>query len=91
MGKQGINTVWLLMAQYDGRAMIPVDQVCKDFFGALSLPVFLRKVSSGEIPLPLARMEGSQKSAKMVHINDLAIYIDARANEARREAASLAR
>lgn len=91
MGKQGINTMWLLMAQYEGRAMIGADQVCRDFFSPLTLPVFLRKVASGEIPLPLVRMESSQKGAKMVHLTDLAAFIDARAEAARNEARALAR
>lgn len=91
MGKHGINTMWLLMAQYEGRAMISADQVCRDFFAPLTLPVFLRKVASGEISLPLVRMESSQKGAKMVHLTDLAAFIDARAEAARNEARALAR
>ncbi len=31
MGKQGINTIWPLIAQYEGRAMIGADIVCRDF------------------------------------------------------------
>lgn len=91
MGKQGINTIWLLMAQYEGRAMIGADQVCRDFFAPLTLPVFLRKVACGEIALPLVRMENSQKSAKMVHLSDLAAFIDARTEAARIEAKALSR
>ena len=91
MGKQGINTMWLLMAQYEGRAILPIDRVCKDFFAPLTLPVLLRKITSGEIPLPLIRMEDSQKGAKMVHLTDLAEYIDRKAEAARREATALAR
>ena len=40
-----MNTLFLLMAQYDGRAVVPVDAVCKDYFSHLTLPKFLRKVS----------------------------------------------
>ncbi|SEQ52729.1 Pyocin activator protein PrtN [Loktanella sp. DSM 29012] len=73
-----MNTLFLLMAQYDGRAVVPVDTVCKDYFSHLTLPKFLRKVSSGEINLPLVRSERSQKSAKGVHLSDLATYLDKR-------------
>ncbi|WP_027244086.1 pyocin activator PrtN family protein [Leisingera daeponensis] len=73
-----MNTLFLLMAQYDGRAVVPVDTVCKDYFSHLTLPKFLRKVSSGEIDLPLVRSERSQKSAKGVHLSDLATYLDKR-------------
>ncbi|WP_260524888.1 pyocin activator PrtN family protein [Pseudomonas sp. MWU16-30317] len=43
------------------------------------------KVASGEIDFPLVRIEGSQKSARGVHLADLAQYIDMRAEEARAE------
>jgi hypothetical protein len=80
-----MNTALLLMAQYNGQAVIPIDLVVKDFFSHLSTEKFVRKVSLGEINIPMIRIEAStQKSAKGVHINDLAAYIDAR-----REAAVL--
>lgn len=74
---------------YDGLPVIPAERVCSDFFAPLSLPKFLVKVSKGEIPLPLVRMEQSQKGARGVHLNDLAEFIDARSEAARREAKAL--
>ena len=79
-----MKTIFLLLAQYDGRATIPVETVCRDFFSDLSTDKFLRKVSSGEIRLPIMRMYQSQKAAKVVHLNDLAAYIDERRAEALR-------
>lgn len=70
-----MNTAFLLMAQYNGRAIIPIDLVCKDFFDIT--PTKLKaKVARGEINLPLVWMEPSQKGARGVHLNDLAAYID---------------
>lgn len=66
----------LLMAQYEGRAVIPLDIVCRDYFWHLTPAKLLRKASLGEICLPILRMEPSQKSAKGVHLSDLAAYID---------------
>lgn len=80
-----MNTLFLLMAQYDGRAVVPVDTVCKDYFSHLTLPKFLRKVSAGEIDLPLVRAERSQKAAKGVHLADLAAYLDKRRKIAKYE------
>lgn len=77
-----MTTVFLLMAQYNGMAVIPVDLVAKDHFG-LDTRTFLRKVADGKIRLPLIQMEGSQ--AKGVHVSDLADYIDQRRADARRE------
>ena len=40
-----LNTTFLLMAQYNAKAIIPIDQVRGDFFSHLTLPKFLRKRS----------------------------------------------
>lgn len=71
-----MNTSFILMAQYNGRAIIPLDQVCKDYFTHLTTEMFQRKVMAGQIKIPITRLEKSQKSAKGVHITDLAIYLD---------------
>jgi hypothetical protein len=73
-----MNTVFILMAQYGATAVIPIDAVCRDYFAPLTPQTLVRKISSGEIALPLVRMERSQKTAKGVHLLDLANYIDAR-------------
>jgi Pyocin activator protein PrtN len=85
-----MNTTFLLMAQY-GLAIIPVELVCRDYFTHLTVEKFLRKVITGEIDLPIVRMEGSQKSAKGVHINDLAAYLDRQTALARKECEQLRR
>lgn len=45
---------------------------------------FLRKISDGQIPLSVVRIEDSQKSAKGVHLQDLADYLDARRSDTQR-------
>lgn len=80
-----MKTVFLLMAQYDAKAVISIDAVCRDYFAPLTVATLVRKISSGEIRLPLVRMESSQKGAKGVHLEDLAAYIDARRAEAVKE------
>jgi hypothetical protein len=84
-----MNTAFLLMAQYDGAAIIPVDLLCRDYFRHLSSPKFVRKVEDGEIDLPLVRIEGSNKAAKGVHLLDLAAYIDRRRAAAQKELAQI--
>ena len=49
----------------------------------------IRKVSSGEIALAVVRTEHSQKSAKGVHLQDLADYLDERRAIALKEQAGL--
>ncbi|SDR16760.1 pyocin activator PrtN family protein [Paraburkholderia tuberum] len=80
-----MNTVFLLMAQYNAAAVIPIETVCRDYFAPLTVPTLLRKISAGEIALPLVRMESSQKGAKGVHLTDLADYIDKRRKAAVKE------
>lgn len=84
-----MNTIFLLMAQYDARAIVPAETVCRDYFSHLTLAKFLRKVGSGEIDLPLTRSEKSQKSLRGVHIQDLAEYLDRRRAIATSEANAL--
>ena len=54
-----MNTAFLLMAQYSGAAIIPVDRVCHDYFSHLSVQQFVRKCSAGELKLPLVRIDGN--------------------------------
>ena len=82
---KAMNTAFLLMAQYEGLAIVPVEKVCADYFPQLKLDQFLRKIGAGEIRLPLVRAETGQKSAKGVHLQDLADYLDGRRDAARKE------
>ena len=77
------------MAQYHGKAVISINDICRDYFPHLDAPKFIRKVGAGDIAIPMIRMEASQKTAKGVHINDLADYIDKQANAARKECRQL--
>jgi hypothetical protein len=86
-----MNTAFLLMAQYDGRAVIPIEDVRRDYFPHLKLDQFIRKLGSGEIKLPVVRMETSQKAAKGVHLQDLADYLDARRAAGQRELEQMTR
>ena len=71
-------TLFLLMAQYNGMTVVPLDQVCRDFFSHLTVEKLLRKALRGDIPLPIVRIETSQKAQRGVHLVDLAAYIDKR-------------
>lgn len=84
-----MKTVFMLMAQYDGLAVIPLETICKDYFRHLTVEKLLRKVLAGEIAIPVVRMEGSQKAAKGVHVNDLAAYLDKQTEAARKECEQL--
>lgn len=72
-----MKTAMILMAQYDGLAIVPLDLVCRDYFRHLTVDKFMRKVLAGEIKIPV--VDGG------VEILALARYIDDRADIARQE------
>ncbi|WP_445222175.1 pyocin activator PrtN family protein [Bradyrhizobium sp. Pa8] len=80
-----LNTAFLLMAQYSGKAVIPVEDVCRDYFSHLDPGKFIRKVNEGDLKIPMVRMEESLKCAKGIHLQDLADYLDERRAEAQKE------
>jgi hypothetical protein len=83
------STIFLLMAQYGGKAVIPVSDVCRDYFSHLDPGKFIRKVGAGDIAIPLVRIEPSAKAAKGVYIQDLADYIDRQREAAAKECRQL--
>ncbi|WP_296263988.1 MULTISPECIES: pyocin activator PrtN family protein [unclassified Pseudomonas] len=86
-----MNTAFVLMAQYNGQAIISLERVCGDYFTHLTPDMFQRKVLTGKIKLPITRLEPSQKSARGIHISDLAQYLDQQRDAARKEYAQLNR
>ena len=83
------NTAFLLLAQYNGAAVIPLEMVCRDYFRHLTVEKLLRKILAGQIALPIIRMERSQKAARGVHLSDLADYLDKQRAAALRECQQL--
>ena len=59
-----MNTSFVLLAQYDGRSVIPIEIVCRDYFTHLNATGFAGKITRGEIALPLVRMDAGQKAAR---------------------------
>lgn len=85
-----MKTIFLLMAQYDARPIIPLEWVQRDFFTHLDVKKLTAKCTTGEIRLPLVRTDpSSQKSPKGVSLQDLAQYLDDRAQAARKELSQL--
>ncbi|WAH60925.1 pyocin activator PrtN family protein [Pseudomonas silvicola] len=80
-----MKTIFLLMAQYEGKAIVPLSNICADYFTHLTIEMFQRKVLAGQIKIPITRLEASQKSAKGIHITDLANYLDEQREEALKE------
>jgi len=80
-----MNTLFLLMAQYEGQAVIPIDRVCADYMN-LTVEKFKRKRLDGEIDIPIVRLGAdSQKAALGIYLKDLADYIDRQREKATKE------
>ena len=86
-----MNIAFVLMAQYCGRPIISLEQACADYFTHLTPLECQRKVLAGVIKLPITRLEPSQKSARGIHIANLALYLDQQRKAAKKEAAQLNR
>lgn len=81
-----MNTRFLLMAQYNGAAVIPLETICRDYFTHLTPDKLARKMIRGEVKLPLVRMEAeNKKAARGVHLHDLAAWLDERRDAAMKE------
>jgi hypothetical protein len=78
------------MAEFGARAIIPIDEVRKAYFPHLELDKLMRKISAGDIKLPVVRIEKSVKSARGVYVQDLADYIDTQRKAAVKECEQLA-
>ena len=76
-----MNTMFLLMAEYE-TATVPLSQVCEKYFGMKSATAE-RKAAENKLPIPTFRTADSQKAPRMVHISDLAEFIDRQREESR--------
>lgn len=75
-----MNTVYLLMAQFD-KAIIPLEEIAQPYLG-FSARIAVNKHNRGELGLPCFRLNQSQKSPLVVRVQDLAAYIDTQAEQA---------
>ncbi|PPK72639.1 pyocin activator protein PrtN [Methylobacter tundripaludum] len=73
------STFFALMAEYS-TASVELDKVCEKYFG-LKPPEAAKRANLNRLPVPTFRC-GTQKSAFMVHVEDLANLIDAQREKA---------
>lgn len=69
-----MNTIFLLLAEFE-TASIPLADVCEKYFGMKSATAD-KKAALGQLPIPTFRAGESQKAPRMIHIQDLADYIE---------------
>ncbi|AUU37770.1 TPA: pyocin activator PrtN family protein [Proteus mirabilis] len=76
-----MNTVFLLLAEYE-TSQIPLSVVAEKFL-SISPSWADKKANLGELPFPTYR--DNQKSGRLVHISDLAEWIDKKREVAKAE------
>jgi hypothetical protein len=77
-------TMYLLMAEFGSRMMIPLEELAKSVLG-MSINTAKRRAKSCELPFPTVKLNESQKAPYLVSIQDLANYIEDRCTSARIE------
>ena len=78
-----MNTKYALHAVFE-KPVVKLEDICEEYFG-ITYRTAMIKVNSGEFPVPTFRQEDSQRSPILIHVDDLADYIDKRLSEARKE------
>ena len=78
-----MKTLFLLQAEFDGRAEVPLTEICEPYLSmGKKRAESLAKVQ--KLPFPVHRL-GTQRSPWMVNLIDLAKYIDQCRKEAEDE------
>ncbi len=78
-----MNTMFLLMAEFE-TATIPLADISERYLG-MKPATADKKAGAGTLPIPSFRLGDSQKAPRMVHVKDLADFIDQRRTEAAKE------
>ncbi|WP_010322995.1 pyocin activator PrtN family protein [Marinobacterium stanieri] len=73
--QQPTQTLWMLMAEFGGRPTVPLKE-CYHHLGYTSHDKANRAAGDLELPVACFRANNSQKSPRLVHLTDLAEYID---------------
>lgn len=74
----------LLLAQFGNRVLIGVEEIAEDYLN-VAYKTALKKAGEQSLPFPVFRMGEGMKSPYVVHIDDLAQYIDQQVKIARAE------
>ncbi|EKN3597365.1 pyocin activator PrtN family protein [Yersinia enterocolitica] len=82
-----MNTTFLLMAEFE-TSTIPLADIAERYFGMKPVTAD-KKAGAGDLPIPTFRIGDSQKAPRMVHVSDLAEYIDGQRHQAKEELARI--
>ena len=78
------TTMYLLMAEYGARTLIPLEELCNEALG-MCVNTAKRRAKANELPFAVVKLNDSQKAPYLVHIHDLAAFIENKCSAARIE------
>lgn len=78
-----MNTVFLLMAEFN-TPTIPLSQIAERYLG-MKPETANKKANLGQLDIPTFRLDDGQKAPRIVHVKDLADFIDKKREEAKKE------
>lgn len=77
-------TLWMLLAEFGGRPTVPLIE-CYHHLGYTTHTNASAAARELELPVPCFRPNNSNKGLRLIHLTDLADYIDTCAKQAREE------
>jgi len=80
-----MNTVFLLLAAHDGKAVLELEEVAKEYLGMSNKIAIMQKAREGNMPFPVFRLGESNKAPWLVSVEDLAAYIDKQREKAKKD------
>ncbi|WP_440517396.1 pyocin activator PrtN family protein [Serratia sarumanii] len=78
-----MNRMFLLMAEFE-TSDIPLEKIAEKYLG-ISIELANKRANAGKLPIPSFRAVDSNKAPRLVHVKDLADYLDQRTAAAREE------
>lgn len=78
-----MNTAFALLARFESPT-VALEDICEEFFG-LRRDKAYQHASMQSLPVPTFRASDSQKAPRLVHVDDLARYLDAQRAKAQKE------
>lgn len=77
-----MKTITMLFAQFE-KPTVRLDEISREYFG-LAPNQAKRLAATGELPVPAFRL-GAAKSPWLIHLDDLATYLDKQRQQAKKD------
>jgi hypothetical protein len=78
-----LNTAYALLARFESPT-VKLDDICEEFFG-MKKEKANERAALNQLPVPTFRATDSQKAPRLIHVEDLARWLDDQRARAREE------